>query len=267
MSLMTKACYLLESFEDGNFTLVEKQGDSNKSFSYHLYLKQTLEQAIAENQVEKYHFTLLRNLYEKTASFLGYPKWSELLPDDKQTYLNRIIQFTPAIAPYLTKLSPNQHRRRNKRLSFCWIICRITMATGSSKNNMVDYTKPIAESNRFIVLDKYTREWQVKESYQSEDDLEQELIEDLQNQGYEYLPGLNNLEAMLANVREQLQTLNNVQFAEDEWLRFVETYLDKSSDTIIDKTRKVHDDYIHDFVFDDGTYSEHLSVWQEKYCP
>jgi wobble nucleotide-excising tRNase len=89
-----KTCYLLERFENGTFALTEKHGDSNKSFSYHLYLKQTLEQAIAKNQVQKYHFTLLRNLYEKTASFLGYPKWSELLPDDKQTYLNRIIQFT-----------------------------------------------------------------------------------------------------------------------------------------------------------------------------
>lgn len=92
--LNAKACYLLERFEDGTFDLTEKQGDSNKSFSYHLYLKQTLEQAIAENRVQKYHFTLLRNLYEKTAVFLGYPKWSELLPGDKQAYLKRIIQFT-----------------------------------------------------------------------------------------------------------------------------------------------------------------------------
>ena len=92
--LNSKACYLLERLEDGTFVLLDKHGDSNKSFSYHLYLKQTLEKAIAENKVQKYHFTLLRNLYEKTASFLGYPKWSELLPDDKQAYLNRIIQFT-----------------------------------------------------------------------------------------------------------------------------------------------------------------------------
>jgi hypothetical protein len=92
--LNSKACYLLERFEDGNFALLDRHGDSNKSFSYHLYLKQTLETAIAENKVQKYHFTLLRNLYEKTASFLGYPRWSELLPDDKQAYLNRIIQFT-----------------------------------------------------------------------------------------------------------------------------------------------------------------------------
>lgn len=92
--LKNKVCYLLERFEDGSFALTERHGDSNKSFSYHLYLKQILEQAIADNQVQKYHFTLLRNLYEKTSSFLGYPKWSELLPDDKQAYLNRIIQFT-----------------------------------------------------------------------------------------------------------------------------------------------------------------------------
>ena len=116
---------------------------------------------------------------------------------------------------------------------------------------MSDY-KTIAESNSFIVLDKYNKEWQVKESYQSEYDLEREFIEDLQNQGYEYLPTLNSPKAMLANVREQLQTLNNVQFAEGEWLRFVESYLDKPSDTIVDKTRKIHDDYIFDFVFDDG---------------
>ena len=51
---------------------------------------------------------------------------------------------------------------------------------------MVDYTKPIAESNNFIILDKYNKEWKVAESYQSEDSLERELIEDLVNQGYEY---------------------------------------------------------------------------------
>ncbi len=117
---------------------------------------------------------------------------------------------------------------------------------------MVDYIKPIAESRNFIVLDKYTQEWKVSESYQSEYDLEREFIQDLQNQGYEYLPGLNTPDVLLANVRVQLQTLNNVQFLDGEWLRFVETFLDKPSDSIVDKTRKIHDDYIHDFVFDDG---------------
>ena len=111
---------------------------------------------------------------------------------------------------------------------------------------------PIAESNTFIVLDKYTKESQAAESYQSEDALEREFIQDLQHQGYDYVPDLNTPERLLANVREQLQSLNNMQFSEGEWLRFVETYLDKPSDSIVDKTRKIHDDYIHDFVFDDG---------------
>ncbi|WP_061216161.1 type I restriction endonuclease subunit R [Leptospira santarosai] len=112
--------------------------------------------------------------------------------------------------------------------------------------------RPIAESNNFIVLDKYTREWQVSESYQSEADLERELVQDLINQGYEFLSDLNTPEKMLANVRENLQSLNGMQFSEGEWIRFVETWLDRPSDTVTDKTRKIHDDYIHDFVFDDG---------------
>lgn len=116
---------------------------------------------------------------------------------------------------------------------------------------MIEYST-IAESNNFIVLDKYAGEWQASESYQSESDLERELIQDLVNQGYEYLPNLNTPEALLANVRVQLQALNNVQFSDGEWLRFVETWLDKPSDDIVDKTRKIHDDYIRDFVFDDG---------------
>ncbi|OHC25195.1 MAG: DEAD/DEAH box helicase [Pseudomonadales bacterium RIFCSPHIGHO2_12_FULL_40_16] len=117
---------------------------------------------------------------------------------------------------------------------------------------MLEQINPIAESNNFIILDKYSKDWQVADSYQSESDLERELIQDLVNQGYEFLPALNNANAMLGNVRIQLQTLNNVQFSEYEWSRFVETYLDKTSDSIVDKTRKIHDDFIHDFVFDDG---------------
>ncbi|SDD61854.1 type I restriction endonuclease subunit R [Ruegeria marina] len=117
---------------------------------------------------------------------------------------------------------------------------------------MVEHTKTIAETKNFIVLDRYTKEWDAAGQYQSEDDLERELVQDLVNQGYEFLPDLTNPDAMLANVRSQLEELNSVDFSNDEWKRFVETYLDRPSDTIVDKTRKVHDDYIHDFVFDDG---------------
>ena len=115
---------------------------------------------------------------------------------------------------------------------------------------MTDYNA-IAESNNFIILDQYTKLPQ-GESYQSESDLERELLQDLIQQGYEHLPSVTNPQTMLANVREQLQTFNKVQFTESEWRRFVETFLDKPSDSIIDKTRKIHDNYIHDFVFDNG---------------
>ena len=117
---------------------------------------------------------------------------------------------------------------------------------------MLEYGKPIVESRNFIVLDRYTKIGMVNESYQSEDALECELIDDLKNQGYQYLPKLNTPEKMLANVRAQLETLNNVVFSDGEWQRFVEEYLDKPGDNSIDKTRKIHDDYICDFVFDDG---------------
>ncbi len=127
---------------------------------------------------------------------------------------------------------------------------------------MTNY-KTIAESNNFIVLDKYSKEWQVAEGYQSESDLEHELVQDLVNQGYEFVPGLTNTKAMLANVREKLQALNKVEFTEDEWQRFVETFLDKSSENIVDKTRKLHDDYVHDFIFDDG-HIENIYLLDKK---
>lgn len=112
--------------------------------------------------------------------------------------------------------------------------------------------KVIAESNNFIVLDKYEKIEQSGAIYQTEADLERELIADLRNQGYEFLPDVKNSEALLANVRIQLQALNNMTFLDSEWFRFVETYLDNPNDSMIDKTRKVHDNYIHDFVFNDG---------------
>lgn len=125
---------------------------------------------------------------------------------------------------------------------------------------MVEETKTIAESKNFIVLDKYTQEWVAAAQYQSEDDLERELVGDLVQQGYEFLPGLITHQALLANVRVQLETLNNVAFSDGEWVRFVETYLDRPSDSILEKTRKIHDDHIHDFVFDDGRIQNILLV-------
>ena len=113
--------------------------------------------------------------------------------------------------------------------------------------------KTIAESNHFIVLDQYKKFVEEPNAgYQTEGNLEREFIRDLQAQGYEYLQDINDHDALVKNLRAQLQRLNNVVFSDAEWRRFLEEYLDKPSDSLIEKTRKIHDDYIYDFVFDNG---------------
>lgn len=115
--------------------------------------------------------------------------------------------------------------------------------------------KTIAETNNFIVLDDYTK-WsethEVSSAYQSEAALERELIDDLVSQGYEYARHISTREAMYANVRTQLERLNTMNFTDSEWARFCSEYLDRPSETQTDKSRKIQDDYIYDFVFDDG---------------
>ncbi|MCK9007228.1 AAA family ATPase [Haemophilus influenzae] len=97
--LGAKNGYILRKDENKNekerFDLEVKQGGSNKSFSYHLFLKNLLEE-VEPKDIQKYHFMLLRNLYEKAANFLGYSGWSNLLPNDdaRQSYYTRIINFT-----------------------------------------------------------------------------------------------------------------------------------------------------------------------------
>ena len=131
---------------------------------------------------------------------------------------------------------------------------------------MYEYNS-IAESNNFIVLDKYEKYVScVRETstYQTEASLEKEFIQDLINQGYEYLPDLKTPEAMFENARVQLQILNDVEFTDSEWTRFCEEYLDKAGDNHIDKTRKIHNDYIYDFVFDDGHIKNIYLVKKEE---
>lgn len=116
--------------------------------------------------------------------------------------------------------------------------------------------KPIAESNNFIVLDKYEKysTWnEPAAGYQTEASLEREFIRDLVNQGYEFASHIKSMDALMQNVRVQIQALNNRVFSDKEWNRFVEEYLNTPSDTQIDKTRKLQDNHIYDFKFDDGS--------------
>ena len=124
------------------------------------------------------------------------------------------------------------------------------------------FTTAIVESDNFIILEKYTKLEQPSQ-YQAEADLEKELIADLRQQGYEYLTYLTTPEALLANLKTQMEVLNNVVFTDAEWLRFLDEYLNKPSDSLIDRTRKLHDNYIYDFIFDDG-HIQNIYLWDKK---
>lgn len=83
----------LEKLDDGTFTLFDQNSDS--PFSYHLFLLSELERVILSGDIQKYHFNFLRNLLEKTSTFLGYNKWRDLLPEDsREAYYNRIINLS-----------------------------------------------------------------------------------------------------------------------------------------------------------------------------
>lgn len=82
----------LEKMNDGTYLLVEQSVDS--PFSYHLFLLTELEKAIKSSEIKKYHYNFLRQILEKTSTFLGYTGWKELLPHDAQeAYYHRIINL------------------------------------------------------------------------------------------------------------------------------------------------------------------------------
>lgn len=110
----------------------------------------------------------------------------------------------------------------------------------------------IAESNNFIVLEKYNVINESTLGYQTEAALEGEFIQDLVNLGYENPTDIKSLNDMLSNARMQLQVLNHMEFKNEEWNRFLEEYLNTASDDVVAKTNKIHNNHIYDFVFDDG---------------
>ena len=64
-------------------------------FGYHLILKNEIKKAIEDNTIKRYHFNLMRNLLEKTAHFLGYVSWKDLInEDEKDAYIKRINLYS-----------------------------------------------------------------------------------------------------------------------------------------------------------------------------
>lgn len=110
----------------------------------------------------------------------------------------------------------------------------------------------IAEMTDGIILSRFEKDPLVRETaYQSEAELERQLIENLVSQGYKTIFFKSN-EQMYENLREKIEVLNKVSFTDKEWERFKLEYLDAPNDGMIEKTRKIQENHIYDFTFDDG---------------
>ena len=120
-----------------------------------------------------------------------------------------------------------------------------------SEKNAVYETSTIAEMTNGIILANYEKILQVQEAYQSEAELEESMIKNLVLQGYEKFNGKTS-DDLYKNLKIQIEKLNKVTFTDEEWKRFLIEYLDSPNDGMIEKTRKIQENHIYDFIFDDG---------------
>lgn len=112
-------------------------------------------------------------------------------------------------------------------------------------------TSPIAEMQGGIVLARFEKPERRVEEYQTESQLEENMINNLVSQGYERLD-VRSMDDLYVNLRVQIEKLNDIKFSDSEWKRFLLEYLDAPNDGIIEKTRKIQENHIYDFIFDDG---------------
>lgn len=110
----------------------------------------------------------------------------------------------------------------------------------------------LASTSENTVVSNYEPVKQKSDAYQSEADLEAEFIRMLQTQGYEYLH-IHQEQDLIANVKTQLERLNDIQFTQNEWNSFFSQVLANGSDGIVEKTRKIQEDYVQVLKRDDGS--------------
>lgn len=107
--------YRFDKQLDGNYNLTEL--DRKTPFSYHLQLFSEVKQAIKDEQIKKYHFSFLRNILEKTATYLGYAKWELLLPKidgGPDPFANRILNLSSHSAHSAEEISTVQENDKEK---------------------------------------------------------------------------------------------------------------------------------------------------------
>lgn len=110
----------------------------------------------------------------------------------------------------------------------------------------------IVSSTESTVVAEYTARYDHSGSYQSEAALENEFIRVLQTQGYEYLR-IHDEEALVSNLRKQMELLNSYTFSDNEWKRFFTECIASSNEGIVEKTRKIQMDHVQILKKDDGS--------------
>lgn len=112
--------------------------------------------------------------------------------------------------------------------------------------------EPIAVSAESTVVAEYIPDAHHATAYQSETDLEREMIRLLESQAYEYLP-ITSEAQLVANLRAQLEALNSITFTDVEWDDFFGNKLASQTDSIAEKTRRIQEDYVQILTRDDGS--------------
>ncbi len=110
----------------------------------------------------------------------------------------------------------------------------------------------VAENSESTVVAEYQPIFRKETTYQSEAELERAFIELLQAQAYEYLP-IKSENDLIANLRRQLELLNNYRFSDTEWEQFFNSKIANLNYGIEEKTAIIQEDYIQLLQCDDGT--------------
>lgn len=109
----------------------------------------------------------------------------------------------------------------------------------------------VASSSESTVVNEYKPEKRKSTDYQSEAELEQDFIERLKSQGYEYIT-IKSEQDLIDNLRTQLEKLNNYTFFDKEWTDFYNSIISNGNDGIVEKTRKIQEDYLQNLTLDNG---------------
>ena len=124
------------------------------------------------------------------------------------------------------------------------------------------YFNIVAATNENTVVTEYEPVKARSDSYQSEAALEKEFIKMLTEQGYTYLT-IHNEEDMVKNLRSRLEELNGFSFSDNEWSRFFSDAIANPNEHIVEKTRKIQEDYVQVLKRDDGS-SKNVSLIDKK---